>query len=183
VGLTLVNPSSGWTPKPPSAFEEHQASQSPEKTVFITDEPTADLSALAGSNVLTSGGSFSSPEAPGEKPLDLVAESKDLVGAGEDLAKDLVAPEETPKEPAPRVAALFQSRPQLPRRVVEGFLRAVFLTAFLCAPLFIVGGLLPPHVSAEAKASSSREGAPSFLEWIGTVAAEGIHKLVSCQKP
>ncbi len=33
--------------KPCSAFEEHQARQDPEKTVFITEEPTSDLSALA----------------------------------------------------------------------------------------------------------------------------------------
>jgi predicted RNA-binding Zn-ribbon protein involved in translation (DUF1610 family) len=183
VGLTRVNPLGGWTPKPPSAFEEHQASQSPEKTVFITDEPTADLSALAGSNLLASAGSFSDPAASEDKLVDLATEVKDPVSTGGDLAKDLVASEESSKETAPRRVAPFRARPQLTRRVVEGFVRAVFLTAFLCAPLFIVGGLLPPQVTAEAKASSSREGVPGFMEWLGKVATQGIQKLVSSQQP
>ena len=51
--------------KPCSAFEEHQARQDPEKTVFITEEPTSDLSALANVDAIKNAGK--------EKPVGAVA--------------------------------------------------------------------------------------------------------------
>jgi hypothetical protein len=48
VKLTRVHPGAP-AAKPCSAFEEHQARQDPEKTIFITEEPTEELSLLASS--------------------------------------------------------------------------------------------------------------------------------------
>jgi len=104
--------------KPCSAFEEHQARQDPEKTVFITEEPTADLSALASEDVLRS----SRRDAPGQSSGGVRATSQEgplLPDSNDLLENDGGA--RTPK------ATGSESQPAQHKGIAQRVLKSIFL--------------------------------------------------------
>jgi len=108
--------------RPASAFEEHQASTDPDKTVFITEEGTGDLSSLAATDLFKAVTDSptplpSTPRAVKGKGGPLTPGINDLLDGGADFGPPRTKPAaESPRATAPAAPA---PQPSLTHRVLK----------------------------------------------------------------
>ena len=187
VKLTDVNPAGGWSPRPTSAFAEHQAKQDPEKTAFITDEVTGDFSDVApGGKSAVSKERASLPRLaeqsrpPSDALGSLLPDESDLMEEGNDFAS--AAAKSFDRDSLFRRQAKGGKKETkgaegrsggLPQRLAKAFLLALCLSA----PMAVACGLFTREAAAKGAGAAPGSSA-SFLEGLGNRATQGIHRLL-----
>ena len=156
--LRTFNPGAGAAARPPSAFEEHESSDDPAKTVFISEETTKSLQSSLSLSELAAA----VPPRP--------KSARDVRAAAGRRGQPSTIVRKSAKQSAGDKRAL---RPH----PVGVALRVFLLTTLLSAPVILTGSLLTQTVFPRDGEKPRDMRPPYVLENLGRICTQGAREL------
>lgn len=175
-----------------SAFQEHSRSDDPEKTAFITDESTSDLSEITAAASARSlpGADLALPLASPDEGPDLEDSLADLLSPEEDDLADRLDPASDEgthamggvhghSVPPAAAAKRLVTRSGPVRGLATGCLRAAVVLVCLAGPVAFVEMVSAPAVAnAEGPVAATCARAATVLDRVGDIGFEGLRALL-----